>query len=172
MGVGFFRKVSKTKFLITIFLLALTIALIIQFNYMGQENKISTTGNVIKQQVKSEAVKISYDNMVKELAKVGMIKDLPEGARVVLEFYNFDSGVREIEKRYFIEENKIREYNGEEADIVLSVHSKYLDELTNKNVCSILAKANKNKDLGIDFYKSKAILAWKYRSMTKYSDCL
>jgi len=51
------------------------------------------------------------------------------------------------------------------------MHSKYLNELTDQNLCSIIRKAKSNNDLGIEMHISYAALLWKYRTVLKYKDC-
>ena len=86
--------------------------------------------------------------------------------------YNFNSGERQFENIYILKNDGIVLGSLDEAKITLSLHSKYLNDLTNKNFCSILKTANTNGDLGIETELSKAKLAWEFKSMNNYKDCL
>lgn len=116
-------------------------------------------------------VKINYSNIESELAKNDLVKKLPASAILLLSFYNFDSGSREIEKTYVIKKGSVKEGSVTRADISLSIHSKYLNSLTSGNFCSIIKQANKNGDLGVFTSKSKFSLMWKYRSVLEYKSC-
>jgi len=117
------------------------------------------------------SIPVNYSNFAKVISSDGIVKAVPEGSAILLRFYNFDSGQREFEKSYLITTGKIVEGNGD-SEITLLLHSKYLKELTNKNFCSIIKKANTNGDLGFETEMSSASLAWKFRSMLKYKECL
>jgi len=105
-----------------------------------------------------------------------MIKMLPENSIISLKFYNFNTGSRVWEKSYILNKGKVSEinegtYKDMSPDITLSMHSKYLNELTDQNLCSIIRKAKSNNDLGIEMHISYAALLWKYRTVLKYKDC-
>ena len=119
---------------------------------------------------KSPATVLTYSNMKTELAKNKVVKDLPKDSKIVLKFYNFNSGSREIEKTYTLTKGSVSE-GGDSGDIILSLHSKYLKGLTNSNFCSVIQKANKNGDLGFETELSKASLAWKFKSVLEHKGC-
>lgn len=122
----------------------------------------------------SLTINISYENFAEQISKNSMIQALPEGSILLLRFYNFNSGEREWEKSYILKKGVVKEAinKDEKADIILTIHSKYLKELTNKNFCSIIKKAKTNGDFGFETILSKLSLAWKFKSMYKYRDCL
>ena len=43
---------------------------------------------------------ISYDNFESEVSKLEIVNDLPSDSKILLRFYNFDSGEKTIEKSY------------------------------------------------------------------------
>ena len=120
----------------------------------------------------SPEVNLTYENIPEQLPKINMIKALPDDSYLLLQFYNFNSGQRQIEKAYLLSNSEAIETNQTSADIVLSINSKYLSELTNKNFCEIIQKANENNDLGFDTTLSTSELVWKFKSMSKYKACL
>ena len=119
-------------------------------------------------------INITYQNLQKELAKQGMIKAIPKGSEILLKFYNFTSGQRVWEKSYALTQGNVREITNpnETADIILSLSSKYLVGLTNKNFCGVIQKANNNGDLSFESSLSQVSLAWKFKSMYQYRTCL
>jgi hypothetical protein len=119
-----------------------------------------------------QAIKITYDNLDFTLSKTNMIKDLPKDAIILLHFYNFNTGEREIEKSYVFTLGEIKEGVIENEDIAIYIHSKYLNELTTANFCSVIQEANSNGDLGTEKKISNTALLWKYKSMLKYRSCL
>ncbi|MBU4117082.1 MAG: hypothetical protein KKG94_04995, partial [Nanoarchaeota archaeon] len=56
-------------------------------------------------------------------------------------------------------------------EISLTLHSKYISELNENNLCEIVKKANNNRDLGFYSENSKAKLFIKYAGMLKHRDC-
>ncbi len=117
-------------------------------------------------------IPISYANIEEELPNAGPILALPEGAVILMKFYHFDDDTRIWEKEYTITKGNVVEGATDNPDITLVVHSKYLDILTTKNFCSVVAQANKNGDLGMETELSTIALAWKFRSMSEYRKCL
>ncbi|MBU0761028.1 MAG: hypothetical protein KJ600_04950 [Nanoarchaeota archaeon] len=57
------------------------------------------------------------------------------------------------------------------ADVLIGLPLKYVGEL-GRGLCNALGKANSNGELGIETEKTNAYLAWKYKGMLKYRECL
>lgn len=117
------------------------------------------------------AIKINYSNIETQLSKNSIVKSIPADNEILLQFYNFNSGERTIEKAYTLRSSGVKLTNKTEAEIILLLSSKYLENLTNKNLCSVMEKANKNGDLGMETNLSSVELAWKFKSMREYKDC-
>jgi len=135
------------------------------FAYLDSRPVVKTTS------VSTPAIPVNYSNFAKVISGNGIVKAVPEESAILLKFYNFDSGQRVFEKSYLITTGKIVEGTGD-SDVIILLHSKYLKELTNRNFCAIIKKANTNGDLGFETEMSSASLAWKFRSMLKYKECL
>ncbi|MEI6731335.1 MAG: hypothetical protein WCK90_01510 [archaeon] len=116
-------------------------------------------------------VKITYVNLPQEMGKLSIVWSIPKDGVIALQFYNFNTGTRQIEKSYILTPGNVKE-GSSAADITISIHSKYMSELTNQNLCTIIAKAKQTGDLGIESSLSGVALAWKYKSMYEYRDCL
>ena len=153
------------------------VVLLFVFILILQSNSVEQTGKTINSAIDemiTPPIKVGYNNMEEELSKNSLVQSLPKDSIILLKFYNFNSEERVWEKAYVLGKGEASEtpnFN-EKADIVLSLDSKYLKELTNKNFCSIIQKANKNGDLGFETDLSKISLAWKFKSAYEYKDCL
>ncbi len=159
------RKIKRVKLLIAVGVLVIIIAVLGYFFMPGK----SSTGAITR----TPTVNITYSNLAPELSKNSMVKALPTGVEIVLKFYNFNSGVRKWETAFLIEKGNITVTSPDAtAEIVLTLHSKYLKGLTNKNFCSVIVQANKNGDLGFETNLSSVALAWKFKSMLQYKSCL
>jgi hypothetical protein len=112
-----------------------------------------------------------YSTLIQDLLKNEMIKNLPKNAVLKLQFYNYNSGQRTWKKSYNLKKNYVQEGN-EEGDIQIIVHSKYVKELKNKDLCEVLMNAKMNGDFEIETKLSQGALIWKYRNMLKYRNCL
>jgi hypothetical protein len=126
----------------------------------------------IQKSVSSPTIAVNYSNFEKVLSKSSMIKDLPNEGEILLKFYNFNTGERVFEKTFLLKKERIVETEQKDSEIIILLHSKYLKELTNKNLCNIFKKANLAGDLSIETNLSKTSLSWKFKSMIKYLECL
>jgi hypothetical protein len=117
-------------------------------------------------------IDITYENIEPMLSKSSLIRDLPDDSTLMLRFYNFDTGERQWERSYVLQTGNVKEGTITNADITFHLHSKYLEPLTNQNFCSVIQQAKRNSDLGIETELSKTKLAWKFKSIVKYRDCL
>ncbi|MBM3234017.1 hypothetical protein FJZ19_02895 [Candidatus Pacearchaeota archaeon] len=157
-------KNKKLEIAVIILVIILAIAGIAVYNY-------KITGNAVKTKQTSPAVPITYNNIAQVLSSSDLVGALPEGGSILLRFYNYNSGSRQWEKSFIIKKRSVKE-GIEDADIILSLHSKYLSGLTTGNFCSMINIAKKNGDLGFETSLSTLSLAWKYKSMYKFRDCL
>jgi hypothetical protein len=118
------------------------------------------------------AAALNYNNMISYLSGIQLVKDIPEGATLSLRFFNFNSGERQWENSYILTRGSAREGLADNADIYLTIHSKYLGQFTGNNFCAVIKRANANRDLGFESPLSKAGIAWKFKSMYQYRECL
>ena len=150
-----------------IFIAVVVIALLIGW-FMQPKPVVNSTST------HTPAINITYKNLASVLSKNSMIQSVPENTELLLKFYNFNLGQRQWEKAFIIKKGAVVETTNldEKADIILTLDSKYLKGLANQNFCSMIQQANKNGDLGFESSSSQASLAWKFKSMYKYRDCL
>lgn len=159
------------KKIFSILILVVLVSVVSGLFVFAYVSSLEKESSVVANKTSTPAIPINYSNLASVVSKNSMVKAVPLGSTILLKFYNFDSEERAFEKSYIITTGKIVEGEAE-ADIVLLLHSKYLKGLTNKNFCSVIQKANKNKDLGIETELSSAALAWKFKSMYEYKSCL
>ncbi|MEK6855565.1 MAG: hypothetical protein AABX66_00225 [Nanoarchaeota archaeon] len=167
------RNSLKVKSIIVFIGLILIVMLGLYFSGVFH-GKIS--GNVVSNTNSSKtapAIPINYTNIESQLSKNSMIKALPDDSSILLRWYNFKSGSREWENSYLLKNSGVKKATTSEveADITISINSKYILQLTNRNFCEIIKKAKKNGDLGIETDMSAISLGWKFKSMLKYKDC-
>ena len=159
------KKVSKKQKVYIIFVLVLCINLALASILIIQNKKSANLGNP------TPTINVSYENFAEVISKNSMIKALPKDEKILLRFYDFNSGERTFDKSYYLSAGRIEETKDESAEIVVLMHSKYMNGLTNKNLCSTFKKANQNRDFGIESSLSDVKMAWKFRALMKYKDC-
>lgn len=113
-----------------------------------------------------------YSNLANLLSQTPMVQDLPNGESILLRFYNFNSGNREFEKSYILTKGSAKEGFLDYPEITIVVHSKYVPELGNDNLCETIKRADSNNDVGIYTDLSTTKLVMKFSSMMKYKDCI
>jgi hypothetical protein len=97
------------------------------------------------------------------------IGDLPKDGVISLRFFNFENGQRVWLNTFLIGKNQI--LTSGTPDIYLTLHYKYLAELTETNLCEIIQTANTKGDLGMETELSNTKLLFKYSGIIKYRDC-
>jgi hypothetical protein len=98
-----------------------------------------------------------------------LVKQIPNDSPVFLRFFSFENGERVWQDGFLVGKDGIIT-QGEPA-IYFSIHSKYIDELKTKDLCTIVKEASKNGDIGIHSDYSKLSLFIKYAGMIKYQTC-
>lgn len=114
---------------------------------------------------------VNYKNFAPFLETTQFVKDIPNDGKILLSFYNFNSGERQIEKSFIIKKNKVEEGAISNPDLNIYIHSKYLKILNSQNFCSTVSSANRNKDLGYEYSMSTGKLVWKFKGLHKYKSC-
>lgn len=114
--------------------------------------------------------RVTNDNLPAYLEATEFVKALPKDAVIGLKLYNFNTGNRQLEDSYVIKKNEVEKGIADKPDLIISIHSKYLSQLSS-GFCQTVSKANSNGDLGIELGISKTSFLWKYRWMNKYKSC-
>ena len=132
-------------------------------------NKPTPTGTAIQN---VEIVPLSQEEREKVFQTVSsseFIKDIPEKNPIALTFYSFE-GEQRIWRDGFLINNQGFLTEGEPT-VYLSLHSKYISELNEGNLCGVIRKAKENGDLGFQSGYGKARLLIKYAGMLKHRGC-
>lgn len=91
-----------------------------------------------------------------------LVQDLPKKAVISLNVGG---------NYYTITKSSVVKVKATEPDLTISIPGRYLEEISG-GLCETVKKANANGDLVIQSDLSEGSLAWKYKSMLKYKDCL
>ena len=170
--INFKELLKKINFKFYLLLLALIIfGLILSINSEDKSLFGPSTGKVVMN-LPLKASEMDYQNLNQEFTNNEMMKDLPKDTKILLRFYNFNSGFRQWEKSYVFNLGTFVEGSTEDYDLLLYMHSSYLAALNSYSVCSIIKSANKNGDLGVEMNLPATKALWKYRSLLKYKSCL
>jgi len=157
----------KKKIIIIVAIIAVLILLFLAYN------KYSTTGkNVSENENSIKTAPLSDEDrtkIVQILQSSELIKDIPKNGAIGLIFYNFEDGERVLNDAYLLGKDKF--LTSGEPDFQILIHSKYISELNENNLCEIIKKAKQNGDMAYYSDKSKASIILKYGSMLKYKDC-
>jgi hypothetical protein len=154
------KKVIVSIIVITIILIVFSLV-----------SKLNPTGKIVnKENITITRLDTAQREKINEvLLSNEFISDLPEKGIFSLWFYDFVNGERIWQDRYLIGKNKILEKG--EPDFSIIIHSKYIEELNNENLCEIIQKAKTNGDFGFESEKNKASLLLKYSGMLEYRNC-
>ncbi|MAH03865.1 hypothetical protein CMI39_03715 [Candidatus Pacearchaeota archaeon] len=145
------------------------IILIIILSFFG--NRFFSTGKSINTQ-EIEIIPLSIaekEKVIQTLLSSEFIKDMPKKESISLRFFNSENGQRIWQDGFLIGKDQLLS-EGTPA-IYLSLHSKYISEFNQENLCEVIKRANANRDLGFYSEDSKTKLFFKYSSMLKHRGC-
>ncbi|MEK6945457.1 MAG: hypothetical protein AABW63_01555 [Nanoarchaeota archaeon] len=173
------QKKSKKLLIVLIVVLLVIGAAYAYDKYIKKEapKKQSTTSqssgtSTSKPVVYRVATQEDYKNFAEILQKNDLINKLPDDSKIVLAFYNFYTGERTWETLYILSKGKVEKGMLDDYDIKLIMHSKYITILNENNLCNVIQLAQRNGDFASETQASKLSLAWKYKSIMDYKDCL
>ena len=136
-------------------------------------DKFLLTGETINQNSQHiERIPLSSEErekVTKTLLASEFIEDVPKNNPIALQFYTFQDGERIWKDGFLIGKNQLLSEG--EPVVFLYLHSKYIQEINNENLCEIIKKANYNGDLGFYSEYNKAVLLIKYVNMLKHRAC-
>ncbi|MBD3247152.1 hypothetical protein GF378_00855 [Candidatus Pacearchaeota archaeon] len=115
-----------------------------------------------------------YNRLETILPQNQVIQDLPDNARILLSFFNFNTGERQWERDYLIGKGSATQVSSmpNDLDMKMIMHSRNVPLLKEGNLCNVVATAKKNGDYATELVGSKTSLLWKYKGVMKYKDCL
>ncbi len=115
-----------------------------------------------------------YSRIEKVMSQNEIIQKLPDKARILISFYNFNTGSQTWERGYLITKGSLTLVDSipSDLDMKMAMHSRWLSELNNNNLCLIIDEAKAVGNFGVELVKGKTSLLWKYKSLFSYRDCL
>lgn len=156
------KKRKKAILLISVALLVVAVGIFF-FNQPSKER-------VLFQDV--EVIPLSPEERQKVFQTVSsseFIKDIPEKNPIALTFYDFENGQRRWRDGFLINKNGFLSEG--EPVVYLTLHTKYISEINEGDLCKTIKKAKENGDLGFHSEYNKARLLIKYASMLKHRGC-
>lgn len=167
---------KKRKIVIILVIIALVFLIGLSFLIY---NKYYTTGKSVTTQNNQNAVTApakvvplsaeQKEKVVNTIQSSEMIKDIPEKGIVSIKFFSFEDGQRVWSDNFLLGKNEI--LSSGKPDFQIIVHSKYIEELNENNLCEVFREAKQNGDIGFYSEKNKAALFLKYTGMLGYRDC-
>ena len=124
------------------------------------------------QQVIITASEEDYARFERIMPQTDLVQDIPEKGKIMISFFNFNTGYREWERDYILTKGNVVEGYADDVDIKLILHSRNLPKLNENNVCEIFQNAKAQGDFGSELLISKATFTWRYKGMMGYKSCL
>lgn len=157
---------KKRTWIIIIIALTLIIG-VITFSILRQPvGKIANTGQPIRYVPLTQE---EINKVAQTIVSSEFIKDVPEKNPIALVFFNFENGERVQQDAFLIGKNQL--LNEGTPSIYLILHSKYISQLNENNICDVIKQANRNGDLGFQSDYNTASLLLKYTGMLKHRSC-
>lgn len=132
-------------------------------------NKPKQTGTVVENVEVVPLSEVERQAVIKTVSETEFVKDIQEDEPIAIVFYDFDTGERRFRDGFLIN-NKGFLQDGAPT-IYIYLHSKYIQELEQKDLCSIINEAIQNGDLTTNSEYSNARLLLKYAGMLKHRAC-
>jgi len=159
-----YKEWKDYKWLMGIVLVVLVaLGLFYFFEPVIEGNLISGFNFVSSNDYGKEFGEVTFENLPEFLIKSGVVRDLPKDALILLVIGNHS---------YAIERNSVEEKEIDGADIIIYLPSVYLESIGTEGLCPTVKKANEAGDITSEIKLSEFELAWKYKSMVKYRECL
>ncbi len=158
---------NKLFLVIGVILIISLVFILINKSNLNISGKATTQ---LKSSGTSQPVIITNENFAQHFEKQQILKDLPKKAVILLKFYDYVEGERVWEDSYIIRESSVILGETNEADLEISLHSKYFSELG--SFCKTIKLAKANGEMGFELKISKTKFLWRYKGMTGYRDCL
>lgn len=115
---------------------------------------------------------VNFQPLPAYLSNVPLVKELPSNAVISLKFFTFVAGQRIWQNEYIIKKASVIEGKADKPDVIMILHSKYVDRLYNEDFCKVIQDAKKNGDVAFDTQLSAIAIVWKFKSLMKYKSCI
>ena len=158
------EKGKKVLVIGSLVLVIVALSIILLFNNSKE------TGTVTQNIETVPLSSVERQAVVNTVLNAEFLKDLPEDEPIAIVFYDFDTGERRFRDGFLIN-NKGFLSEGKPT-VSVYIHSKYIKEFEQSDLCSVISQANKNGDLATYSDYSNARLLLKYSGMLKHKSCL
>ena len=110
----------------------------------------------------TQKVIVTEDTFASYLSLNQIVQELPSGASISLKTSN---------KEYAVTKGSVKEGKADNPDMTLTIPSFYVPKMGD-GFCKTVNEAINNRDLTVNYHKSTASMAWKYKSLYKYKSCI
>ena len=162
---------KKKIIIIAIVILVAVAAFVIYDSYFGAK-PVSPNGGGGGGGTPPRTEPLSDEDRAKVIEKIlssEFLDDIPEKYPISLRFFKFDEEGRIWQDYFLLGRGEL--ISSGTPGIRLTLHSKYISELDNTDLCTVIQTANKNRDLGFDSEYNTASLMLKYRGMLGHREC-
>lgn len=134
-------------------------------------DKFQSTGNVtFEPGIKTVPLTaLERDKVTQTLLASEFIKDVPKNNPIALKFFKFENGQRVWQDEIIVGKDQL--LTSGKPSIYLALHSKYISQMNNNNLCDVIKKAKANGDVGFYSDYNKLSLFVKYTSMLEHRGC-
>ena len=161
---------KKKIILIAVILVIAVAAILICDSYFGTKNIHDNGGGGGGGDARIEPLSdADREKVVQKILSSEFLDDIPEKYPISLRFFKFEEGQRIWQDNFILGSDQL--LSSGNPGIRLTLHSKYISELDDTDLCTIIQAANKNRDLGFDSEYSTTSLLLKYRGMLEHREC-
>lgn len=114
-----------------------------------------------------------YQKFEEKAPESDVIQKLPKEGKIKITFFNRLKGYWEAERSYVLTKGAVEDSSDSEGiDIQLTMNSRWLKVFDGNNFCDVVKSAKSYKEFDAETVLSKTKLAWKYKGLLGYRDCL
>lgn len=106
---------------------------------------------------------VSYEQLPEYIERSQFMENFPSEGKALLIVG---------EEKFTIKKGSVIREGIQYPDMIIRFPEKYLDTLGKRGLCNTVREAEDNGDLAIQLQASELELAWKYKGMFKYKNCL
>lgn len=142
---------------IILIIVALVVASVGTYFYFSKSSSESSSGS------SWSAITVTSESLPAQLEEYSAVQRLPEEGVIALTVGTMG---------YTIRKGSVSTGLPENPDVSLTLPEKYFDIMGQYGWCTALSIARAKDELGIELHGSSAQLAWKYKSLATYRQCL
>ncbi len=113
--------------------------------------------------IEQKGILLSGEELPAYLENHQIFQELPEETNIQINFG---------EEEYSVLEESVESGEISDADVTVNVPEEYIEKVGELGLCSALEEAVKNNEVSVETTLSESELAWKYRDLLKYRECI